>query len=69
MYVPQKFPSYLQYVAALPDYLVKVENPKKILLIFTPSSTNWNKLSTEIKNSPSVTTFKTKLKQFLLDSY
>jgi len=29
----------------------------------------WNKLSTEIKSSPSVTTFKTKLKQYLLDSY
>jgi len=28
----------------------------------------WNKLSTEIKNSPSVPTFKTKLKQYLLDS-
>ena len=29
----------------------------------------WNKLSTEIKNSPSVPTFKTKLNQYLLDSY
>ena len=29
----------------------------------------WNKLSTEIKNSPSDPTFKTKLKQYLLDSY
>jgi len=29
----------------------------------------WNKLSTEIKNLPSVSTFKTKLKQYTLDSY
>jgi len=28
-----------------------------------------NKLSTEIKNSPPVPTFKTKLKQYLLNSY
>jgi len=29
----------------------------------------WNKLLTKIKSSPSVPTFKTKLKQYLLDSY
>ena len=28
----------------------------------------WNKLSAEIKNSPSVSTFKNKLKQYLLDN-